>query len=96
MANDKKTLSVKKRYIQDFIKVGRTGSKYFVHGAPEGLNGPYETSREAERVYDDILNDIESYDVIDRKLVRKDTGALPADKKQSAGMTKELGVLPEE
>jgi hypothetical protein len=60
-----------KRYLLDFIKVGRSGKQYFVYGAPEDLKGPYESAQAAQDAYNYISSHYEEFEVVNRKVQRK-------------------------
>ena len=61
----------RQRYLKDFIKLARIGSKYYVMGAPDGQEGPYDHPSEAEDVYNDIIDNFMDYEVVNRKIVKK-------------------------
>lgn len=64
--NDKRV-----RYLMDFLKVGRVGSKYKLFGAPGKLEGPYSSAQEAEAALDRIINSPDKFEVVNRQVVRK-------------------------
>lgn len=66
-------IDLRQRYIKDFLKVGRIGNQYYVFGAPEGREGPYDNPQQAEDVYTNIVANFEEYEVVNRKVVRKES-----------------------
>lgn len=59
------------RYLKDFVKVGRSGSSYYVYGAPEDMKGPYDTPQEAEKIYNQIIDNYKDFEVINRRVQKK-------------------------
>lgn len=60
------------RYLSEFLKVGRTGKIYYVFGAPKDLEGPYDSVKDATAVHKNIIDNYKDYEVVDRKIRRKE------------------------
>ena len=61
----------KQRYLMDFVRVGRSGKKFYVFGAPSEWYGPHKTAKEAMDAYDYIVANFKQFEVVDRKLRKK-------------------------
>ena len=74
---DSRNRYIKQRHIRQFVKVGRTGSQYFLFGAPGKLVGPYNSAQEAEAALTDILDNCEDYQIVNRQVVKKEQKKVP-------------------
>lgn len=56
----------------DMIKLGRSGKNFYVFGAPEEWYGPHASGREAEKAYTYIIDNFKDFEVVNRKIRKKD------------------------